>query len=51
MKRSILLCQEVHAGGGLGPCLEVAVEDVGEVAFERAARLAGGLAFGDLRAR
>ena len=47
-KRSILLCQEVHGGGVVGPVEEAAVEDVGEVALEGTAGFAGGLAFGDL---
>ena len=48
MKRSILLCQDVHRWGVVGPGVELAVEDVGEVAFERASGFAGGLAFGHL---
>src|SRR4051794_41784609 len=48
MKRSILLCQEVHGGGVVGPGEEAAVEDVGEVALEGAAGFSGGFAFGDL---
>jgi hypothetical protein len=48
MKRSILLCQEVHGWGVLGPAVEAAVEDVGEVAFERASGFTGCLAFAEL---
>jgi hypothetical protein len=48
MKRSILLCQDVHGRGAVGPGVERAVEDVGEVAFEGASCFAGGLAFGGL---
>jgi hypothetical protein len=48
MKRSILLCQVVHGGGGVGPGGELAVEDVGEVAFEGAAGFSWGLAFAEL---
>jgi hypothetical protein len=46
MKRSILLCQEVHGWGVVGPGVEAAVEDVGEVPFERSSGFAGGFAFG-----
>ena len=45
---SILLCQEIHGWGVVGPGEEAAVDDVGEVAFERAAGFAWGLAFADL---
>ena len=48
MKRSILLCQEVHGWGGVGPGVEASVEDVGEVAFECASGFSGCLAFGGL---
>ena len=48
MKRSILLCQEIHARSGVGPCVEAAVEDVGGVTLERSAGLSWGVAFGDL---
>src|SRR5918994_994634 len=49
MKRSILLCQDgIHRGCGLGPGVEAAVDDVGEVAFEGATGFAWGLAFADL---
>src|SRR4051794_41378993 len=47
MKRSILLCQGIHLGAGVGPGEEVSVDDVGEVALEGAAGFAGGLAVGD----
>src|SRR3954464_9264607 len=46
MKRSILLCQEIHARAGVGPGEQAAVDDVGEVAFECSSGLAGCLAFG-----
>src|SRR5213592_1993708 len=48
MKRSILLCQEIHAGAGVGPGVQASVDDVGEVAFEGAAGFAWGLALADL---
>src|SRR4051794_41193646 len=48
MKRSILLCQEIHGGRRVGPGVEASVDDVGEVAFERAAGFAGCLAFVEL---
>src|SRR4051794_10576013 len=48
MKRSILLCQEIHGRGVLSPVAKSAIDDVGEVALEGAARFAGCLAFGDL---
>src|SRR5215210_7273590 len=48
MKRSTLLCQVIHGGGGVGPGDEVAVEDVGEVALEGAASFSWCLAFADL---
>src|SRR4051794_41939182 len=48
MSRSILLCQIVEGGGGVGPGQQAAVDDVGEVALEGAAGFAGGFAFGDL---
>ena len=47
-KRSILLCQEIHGGGVVGPGVQSAVEDVGEVAFEGSAGFSWGFAFGDL---
>ena len=48
MKRSILLCQEIHARSGVCPGVKASVEDVGEVALEGSAGLSGGLAFCDL---
>jgi hypothetical protein len=48
MKRSILLCQEIHRGGVFGPGVEAAVEDVGEVALEGSAGFSCCLSFGDL---
>ena len=42
MKRSILLCQGVHARAGLGPGVEATVDDVGEVALDRGEIIAGG---------
>ena len=48
MKRSILLCQEIHARAGFGPVVQAAVDDIGEVALEGPASLARGLAFADL---
>jgi hypothetical protein len=48
MNLSILLCQEIHCWGLLGPRVEAAVEDVGEVALEGPAGLSGSLAFSDL---
>jgi hypothetical protein len=48
MKRSILLCQEIHGRGGVGPAVKASVDGVGEVAFEGASGFSGGLAFGGL---
>jgi hypothetical protein len=51
MKRSILLCQErIHCRGLVRPGVKAAVEDVGEMAFERAAGFSGCFAFGELAA-
>src|SRR6516225_7073922 len=48
MKRSILLCQEIHAGSGICPGVETSVDHIGKMALERSASLAWRLAFGDL---
>src|SRR3954471_12938316 len=48
MKRSILLCQAIHGGRGVGPSDQMAVEHVGEGSFEGAAGFARRLAFLDL---
>src|SRR4051794_30694139 len=46
MLYSTLLCQVVWFGKRVfGPGVEAAVEDIGQVAFERAAGFSGGLAF------
>jgi hypothetical protein len=47
MKRSILLCQELHAGAAVGPGVEASVDDVGEVALEGASGFAWGFAFAE----